>query len=422
MPRYQLARPLAQLWSLFTLILVSITLALPLQAQTETVLYNFGTTSNDGSQPRSSLIADAAGNLYGTTSEGGSSSQGTVFKLSKGTAGWTDTRLHDFTGGKDGGQPCGGLVADGAGNLYGATLEGGLRNLGVVFKLSPAPDGSWKETVLFNFSPSSGGPPPSPWYPFSLVMDASGSLYGVTLFGVKHPFGGTVFKLSPSAVGGWLHSIIYEFTGGLDGSFAALRNLTFDSAGNLYGTTKGGGTYGAGIVFKLTPTTSGPWTQTILHTFTGGADGAAPNGGLIFDAAGNLYGTTLSGGSASKCYPGCGVVFKLSPSRSGAWVEHVLYTFTNDDQPYGGLVADSKGNLYGTTTFGSTLDQPFGSVFKLSPSASGPWNLTVLHQFAGFPDGETPYATLFRDTAGNLYGTAYLGGTTFSGMVFEVTP
>jgi uncharacterized repeat protein (TIGR03803 family) len=416
------ARTLPATIRILTLLLSSIALLTTLQAQTETVLYNFGASgNNDGNQPLSSLISDTAGNLYGTTSFGGSSQQGTVFKLIKGASGWTETQLHDFTGGKDGGQPCGGLVSDGAGNLYGATTTGGSRNLGVIFKLSPTTSAPWKETVLFNFSPSSGGPPPYTWYPLTLVMDGSGSLYGVTIYGVKHLFGGTVFKLSPSVSGAWQHSIIYEFTGGLDGNFAALRNLTFDSAGNIYGTANGGGTYGAGVVFKLTPTSSGPWTQTILHTFTGGADGAAPNGGLIFDSAGNLYGTTISGGSASKCYPGCGVVFKLSPTHSGPWTEHVLYTFVNYDAPFGGLVADSAGNLYGTTSSGKP-QQPYGGVFKLSPTTSGPWTLTVLHQFGGYPEGQTPHGTILRDGAGNLYGTTALGGTSNGGIVFEVSP
>lgn len=389
------------------------------QAQTESVIYSFG-NGTDGSQPQNSVISDGAGNLYGTTTIGGSLQAGTVFKLSHGVGGWTETVLYTFSGGTDGRQP-GGLVFDGGGNLYGTTSNGGSHNLGVIFKLSPTQSGPWKQTVLFSFSPGQGGVPPGSWDPFALTIDPAGNLYGATLYGVKHPQGGTVFRLSPNSTGGWVHSVLYDFSGGVDGEFPALRSLTLDAKGNLYGTSNGGGVYGAGVIFKLAPTPSGPWTQTILHAFSGRADGSAPNGGLIFDKAGNLYGTTLSGGS-SKCYPGCGVVFKFSPAAGGAWVEHVLYTFQNNEVPFGGLVLDPDGNLYGTTSGGGISGA--GTVFKLTPAATGPWTETVLHSFAPTStDGAYPHATLLRDSSGNLFGTASLGGSTFGGgVVFEVTP
>jgi uncharacterized repeat protein (TIGR03803 family) len=404
---------------ILTLLVISVSLVAVAQAQTETVLHNFG-SSGDGSDPQGSLISDAAGNLYGTTNQGGASQAGTVFKLSPGTGGWTETLLYNFTGGNDGRQPSGGLLFDTNGNFYGATSQGGLHNLGVIYKLAPVSNSSWKQTVVFNFSAAEGGVPPYAWYPFSLNMDGAGNLYGVTLYGIKHPQGGTVFKLSHATTGGWTHSVIYEFTGGMDGQFPSLQNLTFGADGKLYGTTRGGGTYGSGVVFRLTPTSSGPWTQTILHTFTGGIDGGGPNGGLIFDNTGNLYGTTSSGGS-SKCYPGCGVVFKLTPTRSGPWIERDLYVFQNGEEPYGGLIFGPAGSLYGTTYLGGASGS--GTVFKLSPTTSGPWTETVLHSFAGFPaDGEWPHGTLLQDSSGNLFGTAFFGGTSFGGVVFEVTP
>jgi uncharacterized repeat protein (TIGR03803 family) len=340
--------------------------------------------------------------------------------LSRGASGWTETILYTFSNGKDGGQPCGGLLADANGNLYGATNQGGLHSLGVIYKLTPTANVPWKQTILHNFGAGSGGTPPFAWYPFSLIMDGAGNLYGVTLYGVKHPQAGTVFKLSPNPNGTWTHSVLYDFSGGVDGEFPAIRNLTLDSQGSLYGATIDGGTYGAGVIFKLTPTSSGPWTETILHTFTGGIDGAAPNGGLIFDSAGNLYGTTVSGGS-SKCYPGCGVVFKLSPTHSGLWVERQLFVFQNGEEPYGGLIFDPAGNLYGTTYLGGASG--FGSVFKLTPTTSGPWMQTVLHSFAGYPaDGAWPHATLLRDASGNLYGSTFFAGTHYGGVVFQIAP
>jgi uncharacterized repeat protein (TIGR03803 family) len=418
MVRKAYLQPSAPTLTIVIALFLGLTLTGVAQAQTESVLYNFG-GSGDGNSPQTALISDTAGNLYGTTSAGGPVQAGTVFKLSHGTSGWTETILYSFAGGKDGAQPCGGLVADVNGNVYGATSQGGAHNIGLVYKLSATTSGPWKKSVLFNFSSSQGGTPPIAWFPMSLIMDTSGNLYGVTLYGIKHPAGGTVFKLSPTNSGPWLHSVLYEFTGGTDGQFPALRNLTFDAQGNLYGTAVNGGTYGAGVVFKLTPTQSGPWTQTILHTFTGAIDGASPNGGLVFDKAGNLYGTTLSGGSA-KCYPGCGVVFKLSPNKSGPWTAHQLFVFQNGESPYGGLIFDTAGNLFGTTSLSGT---GYGTVFKLSPTTSGSWSLTVLHSFAGLPnDGGWPHATLFRDGTGNLFGSTFFGGKFSGGVVFEITP
>ncbi len=388
------------------------------KAQTESIIYSF-TGGGDGNSPQTALISDTAGNLYGTTSQGGAVGAGTVFKLSYAAGNWTETILYSFSGGVDGAQPCGGLVADGNGNLYGATSQGGAHNVGLIFKLAPTSTGPWKKTALFHFSPSQGGTPPISWYPFSLTMDSSGNLYGVTLYGIKHPQGGTVFKLSPGKNGPWVHSVLYEFTGGLDGQFPAMRSLTLDAQGNLYGTTVSGGTDGAGVVFELAPTESGPWTQTILHTFTGGVDGANPNGGLVFDKLGHLYGTTASGGS-NKCYPGCGVVFELSRNTSGVWTERQLFVFQTGETPLGGLIFDPAGNLYGTTTGG---DSNLGSVFELSPTASGPWSQTVLHYFAaGSNDGAWPHATLYRDTAGNIYGSTFSGGKYGGGTIFQVVP
>jgi uncharacterized repeat protein (TIGR03803 family) len=283
---------------------------------TETVLYSF-TGGADGATPYAGLIQDGAGNLYGTTPYAGTSGQGVVFKLIRcdsTPSGYEFKVLHSFTGGADGAIPFAGLVGDPAGNLYGTTYFGGATSAcyppygcGVVFKLSP----SGTETVLYSFTGLDG------FNPNGLVRDAAGNLYGttvVTWLGNQEVGAGVVFKLSPNRT----ETVLYSFTGGADGGFPQ-AGVIRDSAGNFYGTTYFGGGSSAcpvfdnscGVVFKLSPT----GTETVLHSFTGGADGGNPNAGLIQDAAGNLYGTTILGGATSTCELPywCGVVFKLAP-------------------------------------------------------------------------------------------------------------
>jgi len=319
------------------------------------ILHSF-TGNLDGTYPNAGLIFDAAGNLYGTTRGAGRYGQGVVFKLKPNPEGcWTESVLHSFTGGADGGNPTVGLIFDKAGNLYGTTVYGGH---GVVFKLTPNPDGSWTESELHTFTGVADGD-----WPNGLVFDAAGNLYGTTAYGGSSLFG-IVFKLTPNPDGSWTESVLHSFVGGLDGE-SPVAGLILDAAGNLYGTASGAGVSGHGVVFKLTPNLDGSWTESELHSFTGAADGGYPNG-LIFDAAGNLYGTTLYGGFyyTAECSPyGCGVVFKLT--RTCGWCETVLHTFAGYAKyPYGGVTLDTAGNLYGTTSDGSNN---YGIVFAITP-------------------------------------------------------
>jgi uncharacterized repeat protein (TIGR03803 family) len=405
----------------FVLVLVA-ACSIGTQAQTYSVLYTF-TGGADGGFPYSSVIADSAGNLYGTTSVGGKFSStcitpaktcGVVFRLDP--AG-IQTVLHSFSG-TDGSSPYAGLVADGAGNFFGTTYFGGDGNCiggslgcGVVFRVNSA----GKETVVNNLLPTEGK------FPYGgLIRDSAGNFYGTTTEGGKltgectHYGCGVVYKLDPTRKE---YTVLHRFSGpdGADPYGALVR----DAAGNLYGTAQGG-VNRAGVVFKIDP----QGNETVLHTFTGGADGGTPLAGLIRDAAGNLYGTAIYGGDTSDTCPvtsnGCGVVFKLAPSGE----ETVLHTFTGGTDgwdPYAGLVMDAAGNLYGTTVYGgNTSSCPIGRwgcgvVFELAPSGEE----TVLYTFTGGADGSGPYASVFL-TSGFLYGTASGLGSFGEGVVFKL--
>ena len=355
-------------------------------AGVQTVLYSF-TGGVDGASPNAGVIRDAAGNLYGTTTGGGISSNGVVFKLD---STGNETVLYSFTGGADGKLPLGGLVRDSTGTLFGTTYFGGSVGKGVAFKL----DTTGHETVLYSFTGGADGSNPCS----GLVRDSAGNIYGTT-FGGGASGWGTVFKLDATGH----ETVLYSFTGYGDGA-NPYAGLIRDAAGNLYGTTASGGTSGRGTVFKLDTTGN----ETILHNFTGNADGADPYAGLIQDSAGNLYGTTAEGGASNE-----GTVFKVDTTGR----ETVLYSFTrgaDGGSPYGGLIRNSAGKLYGTTYFGGTTDS--GLVFELDPTG----HETVLYSFPASADGDVPYAGLFRDQAGNLYGTTIFGGGSGMGAVFEV--
>jgi uncharacterized repeat protein (TIGR03803 family) len=387
-------------------------------APTETVLHSFTGSGFDGANPAAGLIADRAGNLYSTTRFGGAGGAttvcggfgcGVVFKLSPGG---TERVLYSFCSlppiCSDGFNPDAGLIADGAGNLYGTTFGGRVALLpatAVVFKLSP----TGTETVLHSFTISDGANPAA-----GLIADRAGNLYGTTYIGgagVCVGFGcGVVFKLSP----GGTETVLHSFTVS-DGALPS-AGLIADRAGNLYGTTRNGGAGSAptvcggfrcGVVFKLSP----GGTETLLYSFCSlpsCSDGTFPEAGLIADRAGNLYGTTYIGGAA-----GNGVVFKLSPGGT----ETVLHSFTVSDgaNPAAGLIADRAGNLYGTTQLGGAAGH--GVVFRLSPSGT---SYTVLHSFTG-GDGAGPVAGLIADSFGNLYGTTLGGGASGKGVVFKLT-
>ncbi|MGH6889209.1 MAG: choice-of-anchor tandem repeat GloVer-containing protein [Rhizomicrobium sp.] len=375
------------------------------QAKGFAVLYSFAGGS-DGIWPEADLIRDENGNLYGTTDYGGgqgcnnSNECGTVFKLAPDG---TETVLHAFTGGRDGSDPFASLIMDKNGNLYSTTNSGGRDNVGTVFKL--APDGT--ETVLhaftggeFNFD---GG------YPYAgLIEDRDGNFYGTTGFDGAFS-GGTVFRLAP----GGKEKVLHAFGNGSDG-WEPYARLVRDKSGNLYGTTSyGGGTgcfgTGCGTVFKLAP----DGTETVLYAFTGGSDGNGPYAGLIEDKNGNLYGTTVQGGGTGCNDGGCGIIFKLAPDGT----ETVLHAFTGGADglyPFAGLIEDKNGNLYGTASAGGGDGN--GTVFKLAPDGTE----TVLHAFTGGSGGAGPYAGLIKDANGNLYGTTYAGGAYGYGTVFRV--
>ena len=314
------------------------------------VIYNFG---------GSGLISDAAGNLYGAATSGGTYGNGIVYKLSHDAEGrWTGTVLHSFQG-KDGISPSAGLILDRAGNLYGTTFFGGTYGNGTVFKLSHDTDGRWRETVLHSFRSADGTMPGA-----GLIFDRAGNLYGTTNSGGSLN-NGTVFKLTPEPDGKWIETVLHSFQG-TDG-INPLAGLIFDPAGNLYGTTGGFGGRSFGNVFKLTRNADGMWTETVLHSFEN-TDGNSPQAPVVFDRAGNLYGTTSTGGAY-----GDGIVFKLTPDADGAWTETVLHSFQRGDggfSPVGGLVIDSAGNVYGTTAGGGTgtcFPGGCGTVFQITP-------------------------------------------------------
>jgi uncharacterized repeat protein (TIGR03803 family) len=410
---------------------------------TWTVTTPFAFPTTDGDVSQSTLIEDAQGNLYGTTVGGGLSNIGTVFKLSPASGKWKEQLLYTFAGSvygaATGSLPGAGVIADSAGNLYGTTVGGGARNLGTVFELSPTATGSWNETVLHSFGSGSDGQNPFA----ALIFDGAGNLYGTTQYGGLYS-DGTVFKLSPAANGQWTESVIHSFAGyPADGRYPA-ASLVFDSKGNLYGTASTGGSSanclvnkkpeGCGVAFELSPAANGQWTETLLHSFTNtGGDGAYPYSNLIFDSAGNLYGTTEYGGVNGKCQgpktSTCGTVFELTPG-AGVWTEKILYAFkgfnTDGALPLAGLVMDTAGNLYGTTDAGGNASNAqyadgFGTVFELSPTSGGQWTESVLHNFQPTPDGQLPRSGLLLDSLGNLFG-ATAGGAVSGSVVYEVTP
>jgi uncharacterized repeat protein (TIGR03803 family) len=377
-------------------------------ARTLKTLYNF-TGGADGYNPLASLVRDAKGNLYGTTYAGGAHGYGVVFEV---TPNGTEKVLYNFAGGTDGAWPEAGLIRAGT-ILYGTTAGGGGSGCGgigcgTVFKVSTA----GKEKVLYSFTGGTDGA-----YPYSgLVRDSkTGNLYGTVQAGGADNDGG-VFFITPSGT----ETILYSFN---QADPEPNGVLVRDAAtGDLYGTTSFGGAYNHGMVFQVTPT----GVETVLYNFTGGADGSSPSGNLIRDGKGILYGlTTYGGGGSCDSGFGCGTVFEVAPSGT----EKVLHSFTggaDGSSPSGGLVRDAKGNLYGATTYGGSgtgcsSGIGCGTVFEITPAGTE----TLLYTFAGTADGGIPRDNggLALDAkTGNLYGTATSGGSNNAGVVFMLTP
>jgi uncharacterized repeat protein (TIGR03803 family) len=365
-------------------------IARPLPAQTFTLLHTFSGGA-DGATPQAGMLRDASGNLYGTTTYGGNSGSGVLFRLDN--AG-NETVLYSFSGKTDGQYPTGNLLRDSSGNIFSTTYDGGnAPNLtGTVFKLNP----SGKETVLYNFTGAADGGNPDT----GLTADSSGNLYGTTESGGVNGFG-TVFRVN-LATG--KQTVLHTFAGGQRCGIPFRATLLRDHAGNLYGTTPSGG-YGQGCVYRLDPAGN----YAVLHRFTGAAGGGSPYQGVIQDAAGNLYGAALTGGTF-----GYGIVYKLDKAGN----QTILYSFaggTDGRFPFTTLTLDAAGNLYGTTWFGGPFDQ--GTIFRVDPTGTE----TVLYSFTGGSDGGQPITGLVLDKDGNVYGNTSIGGSGY-GTVFKLTP
>jgi uncharacterized repeat protein (TIGR03803 family) len=373
-------------------------------------LYRFNGRS-DGQFPSAGVIFDTEGNLYGTTFSGGTYSYGTVFKLTpSGNGNWKENVIYTFGHErKRGVSPYAGLVFDSGGHLYGTTESGGTYEAGTVFTLKPNKDGTWTEIILHSFNGTNEINPIG-----ELIFDLSGNLYGTTRGAPGYGLG-TVFKLTPNPNGSWTESVLHSFSG-TDGAAPAAR-LIFDTSGNLYGTTVAGGAVDNGTVFELMPNQDGSWKESVLHSFHY-KDGIYPYSSLIFDSAGNLYGTTVLGGSS-----GNGTVFKLTLNKHGRWKESVLHSFDQNGgdgfYPYAGLILDSAENLYGTTSSGGAYEE-FGTIFKLTRTKGG-WAESVLHSFRDLP-GARPIGGLISDGQGTLFGTTSGDGFRTWGSVFEITP
>jgi hypothetical protein len=406
------------------------------------VLYNFA-GGTDGYQPQAGVVAGSAGNLYGTTSGGGTGSSelcsfgcGTAFEVSppaKAGGAWTETVLYRFSGESDGAIPLGKLVLDGQGNLYGTAFQGGDVNVtdcanglvmtgcGLVFELSPptSPGSPWTETVIHTFEGPDGGYPQA-----GLVFDVSGNLYGTTDGGGAFPYCGenyllgcgVVFELSPPAQSGgsWTYAVLYSFTGGNDGSLP-VSGVSFDAAGNLYGTTYTGGESSGGGVFELSPPQAqgGDWMEATLYSFRANSYSRA---GVAIDEETNLFGTTSQGGE------GYGTVFELSPMSNGSWTETTIYQFheSSAEYPYATPTLDGLGNVYGTAA-GAYC----GALYRLR-NHEGAWE-EIQGSFPLRPKAApcSPYGALIMGSQNALFGTTAVGGTCTGhqcGTVFTVTP
>jgi uncharacterized repeat protein (TIGR03803 family) len=426
--------------SLLIAIIVVLSLTLLASADgNEKVLYSFQGGTGDGAFPAGGVVFDKVGNLYGATTDGGGqcvpTQCGTVFQLAppakKGDP-WTETVLYIFkgNGSGDGNTPAGSVIIDSVGNLYGTTGYGGTGDCvllgtkvgcGTVYELSPPAKkgGAWTETVLYSFPTAKQGYLPNG----NLVFDSVGNLYGATMFGGGYgtscndyyQYCGAVFELSPPAKKGgkWTEKVLHGFKGPTDGANPN-GGLIFDGKGAIYGTTSAGGydggdcgAGGCGTVFMLKPpnTKGAAWTETILRVFDPGVSGAAEPTAGVIFDRGSLYGTTFGGGSS-----GQGTIFELSPRSNGSWAARVLYRFQDSmdgSQPRASLVLDAKGDLYGTATGGGSVGS--GTFFSLRP-AGGSWSFTALYDFGAKPDGAYPMGSLVFDGSGNLYGTTQYGG------------
>ena len=410
------------------LIMTLVALSLLANAQTESTLYTFSETTSFW--PQGGLLEDSAGNLYGTTRGGGTYGVGTVMELSppavSGGA-WTLTTLYNFVPYGSGGYvPISDLVKDQAGAFYGTTFNGGdpICNCGVVYKLTPpaTQGGAWTEQQLYAFTGNSDGRLP---VAAALALTKSGTLYGVTMRGGTWD-SGVIYQLTTKNGITYTESVLYSF-GDLSDASTPSGPILLDSLGNLYGVTSLGGTFNQGTLYKFVPPTSGQLgTESILYSFGASTTtGSNPNGNLVFDAGGDIYGVTYGGGDAT----GDGVVYMLTPTKT-TWTESILYSFSTNfgTNPIGGLSWNHKTKqLYGTTSSKNQHPAGDGTVFKLSPPAvkGGTWTQKTLFEFTYRVNGGYPTGTVTLDSnTGILYGTAQNGGVTgcdlFCGTIWQI--
>lgn len=382
------------------------------QAQSNfTVIHTF--TGPDGAYPYSTPTLDRQGNLYGTTWAGGAVDHGLVYELTHLNGSWILHPLYSFAGQSDGANPTAGVTFGPDRTLFGSALNYGAGGLGTLFNLRPPAHVvcavtlcPWTETTLHSFvgSPSDGADPET-----NVVFDAQGNLYGTTRLGGTYN-GGTVYKGARSG-GTWNISVIYSFGYFNGDDWEPRSGLVLDSAGNLYGTARSGGAYDCGTVFKLSPS-GGGWTETVLHTFADDGDGCGPYGRLVFDRAGNLYGTTAGNGLSVP-----GTIFELSP-QGGGWNFTTIYT-SSGIGPESALAIDAAGNLYGTIP--GIHGHVYGNVFEMSPSTGGGWTYTDLYDFTGGNDGAYPLAGVaLTGSGGYLYGTTSEGGANGLGVIYQI--
>lgn len=381
-------------------------------ASTAKLVYSFAGNA-DGEYTDTELVADSAGNLYGTSVQGGTYGGGTVFQV---TPAGVHTVLYNFTGGSDGGEPYKGVTLDAAGNLYGTAVTGGGGSCeggcGVVFRLTNS-GGVWTQSVIHTFTGGSDGSGPgSP-----VAIDKHGDVWGTTPTGGADGMG-VVYQIRPTASGDWTLHVAHTFTGGADGGGGSAGRFLIDAAGNLYNVCTVGGANGFGTVYELS-LGQGKWHLTTLYAFKDQPDGASPYGGVISDQAGNLYGTTYYAGVHD-----VGTVYKLT--RTGtAWTESVLYSFkggTDGASPISSLVSDAAGNLYGTTSDGGAATCSCGVIFEMSRSAAGKWTESVAYRFPGTPQPGFAYNGMVRDAEGNFYGATVHGGSGNDGAIYQFTP